>query len=438
MIKIFRENTICYDRAILKSIFTSKEKMGRHIFDGCVEELKNGGTIVFDAEIYNMPSDKNGVGEYLRELFESLSVYEVLEEAKSWDGAWSIVYITPTGSIYAFTDPLGIKQLYFNNHGEISSTIIPIVEDFEDVDLLYKSEVYKWGYNTDDLTPWNTVKRILPNYLYCFVGSKVLNKGFYPYYDWKGPVNLVTLHNTLLKATSGRVNYPTSSKITVLLSGGLDSSIVASLTKESGVTPVLVTIANSGEVEFAQLMADSLGLPLGKIEYQISDDDILDALLVNECPVDLGSMVPQHAMMKALWGLDIITGDGADELFGGYRRAKEYDSQHSDVFQELTFYHLPRIQKMADRYDVRIRSPFTSQEVVKRALMLEWQDRIDKQILRDTFLPNIPTKIILRDKKPLKNPALLENPSEYKQRIFKLFYEVLIPRLSEKYNSKKQ
>ena len=49
---------------------------------------------------------------------------------------------------------------------------------------LYKSSVYKWGYNTDDRTPWEGVRRIMPNRLYVFVSGRILNVDPYPYFDW--------------------------------------------------------------------------------------------------------------------------------------------------------------------------------------------------------------------------------------------------------------
>jgi len=73
---------------------------------------------------------------------------------------------------------------------------------------------------------------------------------------------------------------------------------------------------------------------------------------------------PQYHLFEAIKGGTntriVISGDGADELFGGYRRINEYDSQKSDVFHELTYYHLPRLDKLSMAHTLELRNPFFS------------------------------------------------------------------------------
>ena len=396
-----------------------------------VVELKGQGYVIFDAEIYNMPERHKSERGYFRKLFTEDSPQTVTRKANEWDGAWAIVYINPNGTLYAFTDPLGIKQLYFNEAGEICSRSMPIVSNFTDLDSQYRASVYKWGYNTDDRTPWNHVKRVMPNVLYSFSGGRVLHKEFYEYYRWDKDIPTEDLKDVITKAIERRVKYFAGTQTDLLLSGGLDSSIVASVAFNFGRYMNLTTLANQGELEYAELMAKYLDAPLNKQEYYMDGIDFLNAILTNEGPVDLGSVVPQYKMFDTLAGRTIFTGDGADELFGGYRRAKEYDSQRSDVFEELTFYHLPRIHKIAQARSVTVCAPFLAQDVVKKALSLQRAERIDKIALKNAFRDVIPTEILAREKKPLKNPELIENAKSYKNRVFETFYNEIIPTLQK-------
>jgi len=159
-------------------------------------------------------------------------------------------------------------------------------------------------------------------------------------------------------------------------------------------------------------------------------DDSLNKIIYkywNETPIDLGSVIPQYHLFKAIKDNSdhriVISGDGADELFGGYRRIHEYDSQASDIFEELTYYHLPRLDKMSMAHTLELRSPFLNLEIVRFALNIPLEWRKDKKILKDTFGPLLPEEIVNRDKAPLKNPGIKEDKIAYRYKAINLFLE---------------
>jgi asparagine synthase (glutamine-hydrolysing) len=125
-------------------------------------------------------------------------------------------------------------------------------------------------------------------------------------------------------------------------------------------------------------------------------------------------MLPQYALCRAIKERCpltpvVITGDGADELFGGYRRMEEYDAQYSDIFEELVLYHLPRLDKMAMAHTLELRSPFLHRKVIEGAMSLSYQSRINKKFLKEIFCDIIPLHIIDRPKKALKSDQVLHD-----------------------------
>jgi asparagine synthase (glutamine-hydrolysing) len=145
----------------------------------------------------------------------------------------------------------------------------------------------------------------------------------------------------------------------------------------------------------------------------------------NESPIDLGSVIPQYHLFESIRkNTDyriVISGDGSDELFGGYSRIHEYDSQKSDIFQELSFYHLPRLDKMSMAHTLELRSPFLNNDIIRFAMHLPLEWRTDKKILKDTFGPMLPDSVVNRKKEALKNPEIKEDKLAYRQKAVDLF-----------------
>lgn len=403
-----------------------------------------GGYVLYNGEIYNYPRGYASDTEYLKALFtEHPDIRSILNAAKDWDGMWAILRVTES-SAFAFTDPLGKKQLYYNNRGEICSEILPLVRPKDKIDEFYRSEIFKWGYNFDERTPFERVKRLQPNtYLRMNLDRGTASVAG-PWYAWYFPSKpkitggIDTAARTLrglIEESVERRMMAKGHQFGVLLSGGLDSSIITSILAAKG-ADIQIYSVRGNESQYASLMARKLGV-LSKVIWIPSDADesytdqkILEALRYNECPIDLGSLMPQHRMCSVVDSDIIIAGDGSDELFGGYRRIHDYDSQLSDVFQELPYYHLPRLDRAAMRFTKELRSPFLGHKVIRFALTLPYEYRVDKLVLKKAFAKDIPEEILNRPKQPLKSQALLADPLAWRKKLHSLFYDEFLKTLN--------
>ena len=401
--------------------------------------------MMFNGEIFNY--DKNRFSsdtEYLCHLFGSLKSLSVefftamyQSHIQTWDGFWAVVfYDSKSGNILAFTDPLGKKCLYYNDLCEICSEIKGLRGPIDEIDEIYISSVRKWGYNKDNRTPYKSIKRLLPNTFYFYnIASPQFMKTYGPYYrTWESPIreldgasyeeHMEWLWSKMFESVKNRLvskNYP----ISLLVSGGLDSSIIAAILKQMEAQVTWFSIEN-GETPFVTDLGAHLDTQINFLEYDMdSSKNAAIYNLWNETPVDLGSVIPQYHLFEAVkkkTGYRIVlSGDGSDELFGGYSRIHEYDSQKSDVFEELTFYHLPRLDKMSMAHTLELRNPFLNLDIVRFALHLPIEWRTDKKILKDTFGPMLPDSIVNRKKEALKNPEIKEDKIKYRQKIVDLF-----------------
>lgn len=213
------------------------------------------------------------------------------------------------------------------------------------------------------------------------------------------------LQELLLESTRERVHN--LEKVAVAFSGGLDSSIIAMLAKTCGADVHLVSVGLQGQPEkrHVKLAAEALELPLCFQTYTIGDvHHVLPKVLwlIEEPDVTKVSIaIPMYwaAKIASQLGLKVmLTGQGSDELFGGYQRYIRIYAQtgveavreamHRDVTLSYET-NFQRDNQACSPHQVELRLPFLDREVVSFSLSLPLnlkiecaEDRLRKKVLR--------------------------------------------------------
>lgn len=365
---------------------------------GLVQPLKlKNAYLFFNGEIFNYKefgiysSDL----DYLRDLFDDgFMSKRFRSEYKKWDGFWAICYVTDK-SIKMFTDPLGKKQLYHNKNG-VCSEVKPLLDEHT---IMGDP---KFGTSN---TKFQHVNRCLPGDFYTYLfgsnmaysSSNIYNIDSYLKHPSKGD-DLYKLIDDSVKLRS----VTKYNKIGLLFSGGLDSSIIAYHLIKNKIDFTPISIEN-GETDQCKRMAKYFNIDPIFINNNIKEDEAIEVFRMYEHSYDLGSVIPQYLLFKKCKELDlntVLTGDGSDELFGGYTRALKKDTFNYDVFKELPYYHHIRIDRCSMAHTVECRNPFLSTPIIKNALSLEHSKRIGKKILKEIYKDKIP--FVDTNKKPLR------------------------------------
>jgi len=234
------------------------------------------------------------------------------------------------------------------------------------------------------------------------------------------------LRSLLLKSTNDRVSD--LEKVAVAFSGGLDSSVIAMLAKVCGARVFLVSVGleDQPEVRFAEEAAEALGLPLHLETYRLDDvEAVLSRVLwlIEEPDVmKAGVAVPLYwsAEVTSKMGYRVLlTGQGGDELFGGYQKyLHEYTRKGVAAVREAMYrdvvssheVNFQRDNQVCSFHGIELRLPFTNREVVDFSLGLPVslkidspRDRLRKRVLRRVAqMLGLPPPIFNRPKKAIQ------------------------------------
>jgi asparagine synthase (glutamine-hydrolysing) len=180
----------------------------------------------------------------------------------------------------------------------------------------------------------------------------------------------------------------------VLLSGGLDSSLIASITcrlyseyykKHENdilvcrkVNSFVIGLVGSPDLKAAKEVADFLGTTHHELNFTVEEglDAISDVIYSIETynPTTIRASTPMFLMARKIKAQGIkmvLTGEGADELFGGYLyfhkapNKKEFQNECSRKLQDLYKYDLCRANKSMMAWGIEARVPFLDKDVVE-------------------------------------------------------------------------
>lgn len=219
----------------------------------------------------------------------------------------------------------------------------------------------------------------------------------------------------------------------VLLSGGLDSSIIAAVTKkfaskriesedkETAWYPQLhsfaVGLKGSPDLIAAQKAADHIGTVHHEINFTIQEglDAVRDVIYHLETydVTTIRASTPMYLLARVIKSMGIkmvLSGEGSDELFGGYlyfHKAPNAQSFHEETVRKIGKLHLYdclRANKSMSAWGIEARVPFLDKEFMDIAMTFNPEEkmatngRMEKWSLRKTFESYLPESIAWRQK----------------------------------------
>ena len=219
----------------------------------------------------------------------------------------------------------------------------------------------------------------------------------------------------------------------VLLSGGLDSSIISAVAqkyaenrietggKEAAWWPRLhsfaVGLQGAPDLEKARLVANHIGTVHHEINYTIQEglDALSDVVYFTETydVTTIRASTPMYLLARVIKSMGIkmvLSGEGADEVFGGYlyfHKAPDARAFHEETVRKLSKLHLYdclRANKSLAAWGVEGRVPFLDTAFLDVAMRLNPLAKmcpgstIEKKILREAFSPLLPDEVAWRQK----------------------------------------
>ncbi len=383
---------------------------GKQPIQGC-----SSAWMVHNGEIYNHQELRDTV---LKDhVFRSKSDSEVIVHLYEkfgynfvhlLDGDFAFVVVDGDDYI-AGRDPLGVKPLYYgvDDRGRMyfASEMKPIADQCK------------------------TFSTFPPGHYY------TAETGFVKYYQpeyedvkkCNDEVDYVLLREALTEATRKRLMSDVP--IGVLLSGGLDSSLTSSiaarLLKEKGKELHSFSIGLDKEAPdavAARKVADFLGTTHHEVHFTIEQGiAILEKLIWHLETYDVTSVrasTPMYFLSKAITDLGIkvvLSGEGADEVFGGYlyfRNApstEDFTKETIERVQKLFTADLLRADKSTMAHGLEARVPFLDKAFLEVAMKIKGEEKLpktyegkEKYILRKAFdTPNdpyLPDEVLWRQK----------------------------------------
>jgi asparagine synthase (glutamine-hydrolysing) len=416
--------------------------------------------LICNGEIYNFKqlySDMNvkpATNSDCEVIIHLYKKYGIEQTLQMLDGVFAFVLIDyriklDSSKMYVARDPYGVRPLYFLKQNDNNTTEDPFqpvqsetIYDFNinsnlfgfasELKMLYEiknkmNEYVKSKRAIKKSMPFYNIQQFSPG-TYCVFELKFkvnssweLVKNQFPYHSigFYNNNNLLSYNYVLkniqyyLKNAVEKRCSTTERPIACLLSGGLDSSLIAGLVNDFHVKHGLPTIetysiglADSEDLKYARIVADYLGTK--HTEILLTEQEFLDAIPQVIHDIEsydtttvrasignwlLGKYISKHSDAKV-----IFNGDGSDELAGGYLYMNyapdqiEFDKESRRLLKDIYLFDVLRSDKSISTHGLEPRTPFLDRAWVQFYMTIPSQLRfhkvsgsMEKYLIRNAF-----------------------------------------------------
>lgn len=326
---------------------------------------------------------------------KSLSRLRQKNEASDGGGAGHLALAKAKDSgIILKRDPLGVAPLYYGEDGEgalyFASEVKALIDFCSDVRLVppgckLDADQVSSYYELEKKEPLEKEPEIIAKHLRHLIESSIERK------------------------------TDQAAELGCWLSGGLDSSALASLSSDNGhnLYTFAAGLEGSPDLEFAHIVAQFIDSEHHEVVVSFSDFltilaeviyhlESFDALLVRSSIMNY--LVAQRA---SEYVSEVLSGEGGDELFAGYHYLKrlppeKLQDELIDITQRLHNTALQRVDRSASAHGTVAHVCFLDPEVVDYALRIpveyKLRDNVEKWILRVALDGKLPEKVLNRKK----------------------------------------
>ena len=378
------------------------------VSNGSQPFIKNGIYLICNGEIYNhkdlystlhkTPSTDSDC-EIILDLYEEFGMDYTLSILNASEFAF-FLYDSNKSVCFAARDPYGVRPLYkgvCNNMICIANELKMIPDQFHITPILP-----------------STYENLFTNQIYTYASLPSINPTFTCPYE--------KIRNTLYQCVKDRV-INTEKPIACLLSGGLDSSLIATLvhlciTDLNISTPLetySIGLEGGEDLKYADIMAKFLNS--NHTSIVLKEEDFLNAIPEVIYAIEsrdtttvrasvgnylVAKYIKEHSKAKV-----IFNGDGSDEVCGGYLYMKnaphglEFDRECRRLVTDIHWFDAQRSDRCISSQGLEARTPFLDRSFVELYLSIPIHLRFtqcEKHLLRKSFEHIMPFDIVWRKK----------------------------------------
>jgi len=410
--------TWCFTRLAINGLndagmqpFSSSDDSAHRMSWMCNGEIYNAKELEEEVYASTRPLTSGSDCEILGPLYTHVS-QDPVSFARALDGVFALVlYSENTGKYVVARDPYGVRPLFYTSSdtsGWIFASERKALENF--------------------VEPSSSIFEFPPGQVWELSEEKVVKHVYHevPWLKQTAPLPLSFLKDALVSAVDKRLM--TERPVAALLSGGVDSSLIAALVqkrlRELG-KPALKTFSigmeGGTDLYYARMVASHIGSE--HHEIVVTADEMFDCIPqvihdiesydITTVRASVGNWMVAREIRRQTDCKVVFNGDGADEIFGSYKYFYKapgnfaFEEEVRRLLREIHQYDVLRSDRSISSHGLEARTPFLDKQFVAAALSYSTELRrpvrnkqIEKKILRDAFAEDnlLPAEVLYRTK----------------------------------------